>query len=332
MSDRDPTGFKIRLDDEELPNSVLIRHKEVLGIDTLNRRMTRIFVLFLILMAMVFYLAYSDITQRVLKVHTLGTEEVQGISRDLESRFSTLSVQFAKLEDSTGNRLGALEKTAQGLRKDLDQNTAQLTASVAKKADQGQLEKTASDMQKALAPLKKGVQEMAAMKQDIEALGALKKEVAAIGGMKGNIESLTASLHKIRGEFADLQRSMNTFQETVRKDTSAIAVGLGSLRKESENQKKQLSELSKKGTSPESLEAELKKQDIAAKQRLAQTSADMQARIDKLDTKIRTLARSVDILKSRSVAPPGLKLPPAGLPATGSAASPREGITEKNLE
>ncbi len=331
MSDRDPAGFKIRLDEDEIPSSTLTRHKEVLGIDALNRRMTRIFVLFLVLMAMVFYLAYSNITQRVVKVHTLGTEEVQAISRDLQSRFSSLSVQFAKLEDSTGNRLTALDKSTQGIRKALDQSNAQLTAMVTRKADKGQLEKTASDMKKALAPLEKKVQEMAAMRKDIEALlEAIKRDVATIGAMKHRIESLNAGLHKIRGEFTDLQRSVSSFQQTTQQDTSAIAAGLGSLRTESDNLEKKLSDLNIRGMNLENLQTAIKKQDIDSKKRLAQTAADMQARIDKLDAKIQALAKAVEILKSRSVAPPGHLLHPADLP--GPPAPPKKGISEKSLE
>ena len=99
MNENNTSNFKIRLDDDE-PESQFHEEMENIRIEKLGNRMTFISVLIPCLISIIIFIAYLDIKKRVTTVHDTGTTEVQNLSKELETRLSTLTSQYKKLEDS----------------------------------------------------------------------------------------------------------------------------------------------------------------------------------------------------------------------------------------
>ncbi len=96
--DQDRERFKIsRLEDS--PETDFQTDADDLRIEKLSRRITVISILIPFLVSIALVLTYLDIKRRVFSTRTTGVMGVQTLAKDLESRFSTLSLKQAKLED-----------------------------------------------------------------------------------------------------------------------------------------------------------------------------------------------------------------------------------------
>lgn len=83
------------IDDEGIPTEV-----NELKLEKISQRVTLISILIPVLIVIVLVIAYLDIKKRVVQTEDTGEIEFQKLSSDLESRFSSLSVRQARLEDA----------------------------------------------------------------------------------------------------------------------------------------------------------------------------------------------------------------------------------------
>ncbi len=95
---KDQGKFKMRLD-TEVEESPAAGQVDELRMEKLSQRVTMISILIPVLIVVVLIIAYMDIKQRVIRTEDTGTSGVQNLSKDMESRFSTLSLRQAKLEE-----------------------------------------------------------------------------------------------------------------------------------------------------------------------------------------------------------------------------------------
>lgn len=106
--------FKLDMDDYDLPENRSDKgfreDIQELKLEKLNQRMTLITILIPILIVVIIVVSYLSIKQKVVQTQTTSTMGVQNLSKDLESRFSSLSVRQAKLEDDIVKQTAALEK------------------------------------------------------------------------------------------------------------------------------------------------------------------------------------------------------------------------------
>jgi chromosome segregation ATPase len=91
--------------DEEYPEEM----REI-KLEKLSHRVTLITILIPILIVVVIAVSYLNIEQKVVQTQTSGTLGVQNLSKDVESRFSSLSVRQAKLEDTMKKQTEAFDK------------------------------------------------------------------------------------------------------------------------------------------------------------------------------------------------------------------------------
>ena len=94
--------FKMRAGDTDEPidESVIPTTVDELRLEKLNTRVTVISILIPVLIVIVLVIAYLDIKKRVVHTEDTGSINVQKLSQDLESRFSSLSVRQAELEQN----------------------------------------------------------------------------------------------------------------------------------------------------------------------------------------------------------------------------------------
>lgn len=82
-----------------------------LRIDRLSRRVTLMAVLIPILIGVICYLGYVDISKKVLKVYDSGSTVASSLSKELESKFSNLSLHISEIEDTLNKKNKAVENS-----------------------------------------------------------------------------------------------------------------------------------------------------------------------------------------------------------------------------
>jgi methyl-accepting chemotaxis protein len=100
--------------DEETEDNVIPAQADELRIEKLSQRMTLISILIPVLIVVILGIAYLDIKRRVIHTEDTGAETVQHLSEELESRFSSLSLSQAHLQEALAK---VQEQTNQSLAK-----------------------------------------------------------------------------------------------------------------------------------------------------------------------------------------------------------------------
>ena len=123
--DEEDVKFKMRLDKindevEEPEDSVVQTEVHELKLEKINQRVTLISILIPVLIVVVLVIAYLDIKQRVVRTEDTGASEFQKLSADLESRFSSLSLRQAKLEEAVAAMTEQNDKNVAALNTRLD--------------------------------------------------------------------------------------------------------------------------------------------------------------------------------------------------------------------
>lgn len=90
--------FRMRLDDD-VEETVIPTAVDELRLEKISTRVTIISVLIPVLIVIVLVIAYLDIKKRVVQTEDTGSMSFQTLSNDLESRFSSLSLRQARLEE-----------------------------------------------------------------------------------------------------------------------------------------------------------------------------------------------------------------------------------------
>ena len=91
--------FKLSMDDT-VEDAVIPAAVDELRIEKLSTRVTLISILIPVLIVIIVAITYLDIKKQVLRSEDTGTIGVQRLSKDLDSRFSSLSLSQARLEES----------------------------------------------------------------------------------------------------------------------------------------------------------------------------------------------------------------------------------------
>ena len=192
--------FKYDLEDygvtEDLPDEACRDDMQELKLEKLSQRVTLITILIPILIAVIIVVSYLDIKQKVAQTQTTGTMGVQNLSKDLESRFSSLSVRQAKLEDN-------LQKQTKTLEKDWAQYAVQkkkledkITVLSQKMADKNDLTETT--------------------KRFNAALGTLQEEISTLHTNLETVEaSATKSLNQVISLAEETQQKFDTLSQTI---------------------------------------------------------------------------------------------------------------------
>ena len=120
MAENESTRFKMRADDEK-PDIPVQRRRDDLRIEKLKKRITRISILITCLIGVVILFAYLDLKKSISRTDSTGSMGVQTLSKELESRFSSLSVRQANLKDVITKRVEAIEKSVASIQANLKQ-------------------------------------------------------------------------------------------------------------------------------------------------------------------------------------------------------------------
>jgi chromosome segregation ATPase len=215
MKERNETSRFTMRDNEAEPDSIYTSDAENLRIEKLSSRITVVAVLIPCLLAVILIVVYLDLKNRVANTHSTGSMGVQNLSKDLESRFSNLSLKLAKIEDQLKGQTETLEATTASLQVNLKKATTDL-----KRLSDGKPDK------KALATLSKNTQaSIEALQKDLNdlnaAFGKFDEELAS------QIMLMAAGLKKDQARLAAVEKKSTQLDaEKLSKSSMDLAIGL----------------------------------------------------------------------------------------------------------
>jgi hypothetical protein len=124
--DEEDIQFKMRPDKPNEEVSEYVEEQTIpaevneLKLEKINQRVTLISILIPVLIVVVLVITYLDIKKRVVRTEDTGASEFQKLSSDLESRFSSLSVRQARIEDAMDKLIEENNKATAALQVRLD--------------------------------------------------------------------------------------------------------------------------------------------------------------------------------------------------------------------
>lgn len=151
--------FKMHLggdvEDAELPSSV-----NELRLEKISTRVTIISILIPVLIVIVLVISYLDIKKRVTRTEDTGSMSVQNLSKDLESRFSSLSLRQAQLEEQLTSLNEQTTQSNARIEVKLKELSDSLAALKGTSASKKALDASIADMDKKLNNIGTGFEEV----------------------------------------------------------------------------------------------------------------------------------------------------------------------------
>ena len=190
----------MRVDDEN-PDLQLRDEADAPRLEKLNKRITLISILIPCLMGAILLAAYFNIKTHLSNVNTTGAVGVQTLTKELESKFSSLSLREATLEESMENKVGSLEKTTAEVQKSVKEaSTAIRHIRSARKADNQKTADAIKKMEKTLASMSKNLDKISSGLKSLDQ--ALTKKLTNFSETGKNDQA------KIRSDMAALKTAM----------------------------------------------------------------------------------------------------------------------------
>jgi hypothetical protein len=210
----DSARFTIH-DREADPESMYMADAENLRLEKLSTRVTLVAVLIPFLLVIVLVVAYLDIKNRVINTQNTGSMGVQNLSKDLESRFSNLSLRQAKLESQLAENTDALKNATAALQVNLTKSTTELKRIAEDKLDRSALTAVAKKTDASIAALQKDMADLNA------SFSKFDEELAA------QVLLMADGLKKDQGRLATIEKKAQQLDsEKLSKESMNLAMGL----------------------------------------------------------------------------------------------------------
>jgi DNA repair exonuclease SbcCD ATPase subunit len=279
--------FRFEPGDEE-PEIAVADEELKKRVNRLSQRISFLTLLLPSLIAIVIYVAYHDLTQRLTRAQSSDLRSVEKLATAAEQKTEALSARLGEIEAALAQAANAQTKL-QALQEVLRRGESEMDKLNAAKADKKEVEEAAKRNDEALATVNKNVQ---ALSKELQALAPFREELGVSATLRSEIQTLSGRLQKLEGSLG--------------KDLTGLAGYMDRSRSELEKVKSELSGLQARKLDRDSLELEI----LKAK-RLYQIALDQEiARIDKAVNAVQRRLEQVERLlgsKSSSAAP---SLPP----------------------
>ena len=220
IDDEQYSSFKFDGDGDEEPNSEQTIYQEEAKdrrVEKLSHRVTIISILIPVLIGVVFYIAYRDITGRVSQSQDTGAMEIQNLSSQLEENFAKLSTKYGDLETALTQKLAALEKVDKSMKTNLKKAEDTVAKINATKADKKEQQNAIAKIDKALNPLRQELKTIKSLTTDLKTQN---------NDLKQQLATLSASL---TGLSASTEKTLKESAASRTKELNAIQTDLASL-------------------------------------------------------------------------------------------------------
>ena len=110
MREKNASTFQFGSNDESL-EPILQEELRELKIEKLSNRITLLTILIPFMIGIILVIAYLDIKNRVARTHNTEANSIERISKDLETKFSFLSLEQEKIKDIHSKKMPSFEKS-----------------------------------------------------------------------------------------------------------------------------------------------------------------------------------------------------------------------------
>ena len=210
IDDEQYSKFKFNGEDEPESEQTLYQDEaKDRRVEKLSHRVTIISILIPVLIGVVFYIAYRDITSRVSQSQDTEAMEIQNLSTQLQDKFDELSIKYGELEASLVQKLAALEKVDKAMKANLKKAENTVSKINATKADKKDQQDAIAKIDTALSPIRKELKDLSTMRNDLKAVTAelqsLDTDVQQkLTTISANVDKSLQNLTKIQSDMSAL--------------------------------------------------------------------------------------------------------------------------------
>jgi len=247
-------SFKIGGDDQD-NDAAMHNELQELKIDKLSQRVMLLTILMPCMIGVILIISYLDIKDRVKRTQSTGTIGVQKLSKDLDSKFSSLSLEQAKLKEVHDKKLPALEKSAAFLQTRLKKVQASIKNLEASNIKQAELTQAVNNQ------------------------------------LNARLERLMEHKHDELIAFDVADQELYAKTETLAKQVREMADAYGSFSEKLTELEKALADLSASQISKEELDLALKLKEIGFRQEMLDVTDSMGKKIDTLKKQVDQLKK-----------------------------------------
>jgi chromosome segregation ATPase len=247
MTTNENSRFKMQTD-EEKPESPSQEELRDVQLEKIGRRVTRISILIPCLIVVITLAVYFNLKKSISITDNTGTLGVEALSKELESKFSSLSLGQAKLEDDLAKRIEAMEKSTASIQVNLNKATTAIKyIRSARKTDNNKFETAITAMDKKLSPLSEDLETMASDIKNIDNASNNKfKDLSqVIENAKNNLINVRADLDFLKSVTVDkkavdalLKNQQQAYQLALQKITTSLENKIESLENKLSEQEK----------------------------------------------------------------------------------------------
>ena len=280
IDDEEYPTFKFNGDDEPEPEPEQALYQEEARdrrIEKIGHRVTIISILIPVLLGIVFYITYRDITSRVSQSQDTGAMEIQNLSAQLEDQFEALSKKYGELETSLAQKLASLEKVDKSMKANLKQAQEMVSKINATKVDKKEQQNAIAKIDTALSPMRKELESLGPMRKELETLAPMRKQLEALGPIRNDLTAVTAELRSLD---KDTQQQLST-----------ISANLDGALKDLTRIQSDMSNLSDQKLNKDALQLELLKAKKNYQRELELTKLTLDKRLSSILGKIRDLEK-----------------------------------------
>ena len=120
MTTNEDSKFKMRIEDDEPEDFKSQEDIHDLRVEKLSKRINRISILIPCLIFLIAIAGYLDLKKSISRTDSTGSMGVKALSKELQSKFSSLSLRQANLEDTLSKKIEAIEKSAASIQANLN--------------------------------------------------------------------------------------------------------------------------------------------------------------------------------------------------------------------
>jgi chromosome segregation ATPase len=209
IKENDNSRFQFSADDDE-PEAILQDELRELKIEKLGQRVTLLTILIPCMIGVILVITYLDIKDRVTRSYDTGAIGVQKLSKDLASKFSSLSLEQAKIKDIQAKTIPELEKSAAFLKSRITKLQKSMTQVTASTISRGELTRVAENLSNKIADIPQD------LKPDLEAFTLADDQMAEDARrMSDELKLLSDSMADIDNSIASIRKDIESVAEKI---------------------------------------------------------------------------------------------------------------------
>jgi hypothetical protein len=227
MTEKESKKFKMPMDDE-IPEFQVQEDLDDQKVEKLHKRITRISIIIPCLVVIIILAAYFDLKKNLSSVNTKGNMGVQTLSKELESRFSSLSIKEANLEETLGKKTAALEKAAASLQTATKEATTAIKyIRSARKKDNENIASAIKKIEKTLASIPKDLEKILSDLKAIDKTSSAKLVIFSqfMDSSKNDLLTIRSDISSLKSSKADrtaLKDQQKVYQLALRQLTTNL--------------------------------------------------------------------------------------------------------------